>query len=103
MKTQLKKLGFACLLVVVLVVGFAIGRARAITISDTAAGPAVSFTPDAILKFWSNQAFARGVTNDAQWATAMNTLFATGTSPGMDPTALAFLRSFFIQYVHVGP
>jgi hypothetical protein len=72
-------------------------------IQDTAAAPVVSFTVEPLLKFWSNQAFARGVTNDAQWATAMNTLFATGTSPGMDPTALAFLRSFFIQYVHVGP
>jgi hypothetical protein len=96
------------LLLVVFLCGVSTGAilrqtARAQTyISDSPAAPAVSLTQGALLKFWSNQAAARGVTNDAQWNTAMNTLFATGTSPGMDPTALAFLRSFFIQIVHVG-
>jgi hypothetical protein len=71
-------------------------------VQDTPPAPIISLTPEQILHFWSAQALTRGVTNDAQWATAMNTLFATATSPGMDPTALAFLRSFFIQYVHVG-
>ena len=72
-------------------------------VQDTVVAPVVSFTPEALLKFWSNQALARGVTNDAQWNTAMNQIFSAAAFPGVDPTSLAFLRSFFIQYVHVGP
>lgn len=73
------------------------------TIQDTAAAPPVTFTPDTILHFWSAQALTRGVSNDTQWAAAMAQIFSTTTFPGADPTALAFLRSFFVQYVHVGP
>lgn len=72
-------------------------------VQDTSASPIVSLTQEALLKFWSNQALARGVTNDAQWTTAMNQVFSAAAFPGIDPTSLAFLRSFFIQFVHVGP
>lgn len=50
----------------------------------------------------SQQALARGVTTDAQWNTAMGTIFSAANWPGVDPTALAFLRSYFVQVVHVG-
>jgi pseudouridine-5'-phosphate glycosidase len=73
------------------------------SVADTTSAPFVTLQPDTLCKFWSNQAAARSVATDAQWTTAMATLFSTSTSPGVDPTALAFLRSFFVQYVHVGP
>lgn len=96
------------LLVAGFVVSFALGFGvhRVATaqayVADTSASPFVSLTPDALTRFWSQQAAARGVTTDAQWNTAMQTLFSTSTSTGVDPTALAFLRSFFIQFVHLG-
>lgn len=71
-------------------------------VQDSPPAPFITFAPETILHFWSQQALARGVTNDAQWATAMGLVFSTTTFPGADPTALAFLRSFFTQYVHVG-
>jgi hypothetical protein len=71
-------------------------------VQNSAAEPAISYTPDALLKFWSVQAGVRGVTTDAQWQTAMATIFSAANFPGVDPTALAFLRSFFVQLVHVG-
>lgn len=72
-------------------------------VQNSATDPIVSFTPTTLLKFWSVQAGARSVTNDAQWSTAMNTIFSASNWPGVDPTALAFLRSYFVQVVHVGP
>ena len=78
-------------------------KAQATFLQDTVSAPLISFTPDVLLRFWSQQAQARAVNTDAQWATAMATIFSTASFPGADPTALAFLRSFFTQYVHVGP
>lgn len=73
------------------------------TVGNSASEPLITLTPEALERFWSVQAGARAVTNDAQWSTAMNTLFSAANFPGVDATALAFLRSFFIQFVHVGP
>jgi len=64
--------------------------------------PAISLTLPGLLSFWSGQAAARSVTTDAQWNSAMQTVFSTTAFPGVDPTSLAFLRSFFVQVVHVG-
>lgn len=71
-------------------------------IADTAASPSISLTPDALLHFWSNQALSNGVMTDGQWNTAMAQLFSAANWPGVNATSLAFLRSFFVQYVHVG-
>jgi hypothetical protein len=71
-------------------------------VQDTSAAPAVSLTPDVLTRFWSQQALARGVTTDPQWNAAMAAIFSAANFPGVDATALAFLRSFFVQFVHVG-
>jgi O-methyltransferase involved in polyketide biosynthesis len=100
----MKKLAvLVAFLVGVLVGSVADHRARAQSyIQDTSAAPVISVTTVALAKFWSQQALARGVATDAQWSSSMATLFAAANSPGMDPTALTFLRTFFQQIVHVG-
>lgn len=88
-------------------IGVFIGRAMPVhaqnSIADTSAAPFVSLTPDALCKFWSNQAQAQGVSADIGWNTAMASIFSGANWPGVNATSLAFLRSFFVQYVHVGP
>jgi hypothetical protein len=64
--------------------------------------PPIVLTQDQVVRFWSAQAGLRGVTTDAQWATAMGQIFSAAAFPGVDPTSLTFLRQFFIQVVHVG-
>ena len=84
-------------------VRFEAHRARAGSyVADTASSPAVSLTPEALCKFWSNQAAAQGVSADPGWNTAMASIFSAANWPGVNATSLAFLRSFFVQYVHVG-
>ncbi len=95
------------IIVLAAVLGFVMASLRAPVaaqtyIADTSLSPSVSLTPDALCKFWSNQALANGVTTDPQWNTAMATIFSSANWPGVNATALAFLRSFFVQYVHVG-
>ena len=71
-------------------------------VADTGTAPSVSLTPEALCRFWSNQAQANGVNADAGWNTAVANLFSSANWPGVNATSLAFLRSFFVQYVHVG-
>lgn len=63
--------------------------------------PVATLATDAVLLFWSQQAGSRGVMTDAQWTTAMATLFSAANFPGVDATALAFLRSFFSKLCHL--
>lgn len=85
-----------------IVAGVRLSKADGATVADTQAAPFVTLTPDALCKFWSNQAFANGVNGDPGWNIAMATLFSSANWPGVNATSLAFLRSFFVQYVHVG-
>ena len=99
----MRRLLFVIAFVAGIVAGVACGvrYARAYT-ADTGTAPFVSLTPDALCKFWSNQAAAQGVSADAGWNTAMQSIFSAANWPGVNASSLAFLRSFFIQYVHVG-
>lgn len=63
--------------------------------------PIATMADDAVLLFWSAQAGSRGITTDAAWTTAMNTLFSAANFPGIDATALAFIRSFFAKLCHL--
>lgn len=91
----------ACVVLAVRLAPTPTARAQSF-VADTTNAPFVSLTPDALCKFWSNQAQANGVSGDPGWNTAMATLFSSANWPGVNATSLAFLRSFFVQYVHVG-
>lgn len=62
----------------------------------------VGLTPDEMEKWLAGQCQARGVMTDAQWATAMSTLFSAANWPGVNAQSLAFVRMFFTKFIGVG-
>lgn len=67
--------------------------AQYVRFAVTASDPVISFDQDAFIRFVGPIAKARGLTTQAQWNSAVNTVTAAGSNPGVNSNLLGLLEA----------